>query len=114
MELIDQGQLQKAVAEVIRDQADSLAARVIEHLGKDRQDAPEEDELTAGPARVLTVEGRNGPAILAECPECETELLRVECFYSDYLASQHIWDSSQRAETLAAEHDADHHAAAPA
>lgn len=114
MEPIDQGQLQKAVAEVIRDHADSLAAHVIGRLDKDRQDAPEQSELTAGPARVLATEGRNGPAILAECLECETEIVRVECFHSDYLDSQHIWDSSLRAEALAAQHNADHHAAGPA
>lgn len=61
-------------------------------------------------AQVRTVDGANGPAILANCPVCEVELFRVESFYDDYLDAQHIWDSSQHAELLAADHDLNLHA----
>lgn len=104
---IDREALQQAIAEVLRDQADEVAAMVIERIADDAPDhaqGPVEEY-----ARVRTVEGDNGPAILADCPVCEVKLFRAECFYDDYLDSQHIWDSSQHAQLLAADHDANQH-----
>lgn len=97
----------QGLASAIRENAEAIAELLFGHQAS----APADPTPTDGPATWAIVDGDNGPAAAARCPDCDAELYCGEIFTSDKLDAERAWNQRRGAETAVAEHNAAVHSA---